>query len=366
MEIYFNMRNKIVAITSSLFILSGCQNIIPMPISNNSASLKISMKILDSSMHIQSFDSTLVKKIRVFIKGIGIDPPILPTSATPSYANPIIDLSEGNSFTADFSNIPVGKNRIITLQGLNNAGNLLGQVKSLIDINSGANNLNSINWRTTPAADIVEKILYDKALPFLAAGIDPLKLQSNIDMLTGYDGNNFTKRHPSLLNTDILASDIVRLNNIPEKMAAPDMPAISPDVESNVAKTTITLDGNNPSTPDVALFIRKGPLKGIKSVESFTVKLLDPTSTAPLSVRYPDLSTFPVVTFPSGINYYRIPYKIENITPNIYPGNNYILIWNCKYTDLFNRPQEEGNNIFNLVNPSNPADFKIIVDNILG
>lgn len=109
-----------------------------------------SLQYLSSRSNYNLLDVESVVSAKVSVSGDGID----------SEISTVCDVQNGiGSFC--LQKIPVGKNRIITVQGLDSSGIEISDavLKALVDIQPGENTISEINRKTSPKAFVYEKLL---------------------------------------------------------------------------------------------------------------------------------------------------------------------------------------------------------------
>lgn len=106
------------------------------------------------SVNYNNLDVEDIKRAKIFVSGTGI--------AEGEEPYTFCDVSDGSgSFKID--KIPVGKNRIVTVQGLDESGNNINEavLKAVVDINSGVNELGTITRATSVKGFIYSALLED-------------------------------------------------------------------------------------------------------------------------------------------------------------------------------------------------------------
>lgn len=158
----------------------------------------------------KSIDPTDVYYGNISVTGQGIVSPINNAFGT----NPI-RLPNGNeNLVLNSINVPVGKNRVITVQGLNENSSSLGnhvQIKGLVDVLE--NNLTSatVNWNTTPSAKVIENLI--SASSSHVNTLNGNDIQNLVNKIINNDtpANTTDDIHPSLVNSTAISNYI--LNN---------------------------------------------------------------------------------------------------------------------------------------------------------
>lgn len=109
--------------------------------------------------------------------------------------------SGGSSSNVTINNIPVGKNRVVTIQAKKNSTDMDGIIiRGVVDINTGSNSA-MITWTTTPLGNVFYKLL--KTHGYNISGMNSA-LKTQIESVI----SGTTVSHPSFLNTDQIASDV--------------------------------------------------------------------------------------------------------------------------------------------------------------
>ncbi len=106
------------------------------------------------SVNYNNLDVEDIKRAKIFVSGTGITVGEEPSA--------FCDVSDGSgSFKID--KIPVGKNRIVTVQGFDESGNVIDEavLKAVVDINSGVNELGTITRATSVKGFIYSALLED-------------------------------------------------------------------------------------------------------------------------------------------------------------------------------------------------------------
>lgn len=158
--IAFSCSNQIDTKSSDLQLLSLLSS------SSDSAYASIVVPIGESS---RSLDVTEIAYANAKVFGYGIA-----SGSEPETKN--IDVTNGSGNFSIYD-VPVGKNRIIQLQGFDADGNLLkdGTIRLLIDVNPGENTVSEINRETTKLANV---FYYLKELGFDISGISSSEISS--------------------------------------------------------------------------------------------------------------------------------------------------------------------------------------------
>ena len=141
----------------------------------------------------RALDVSELKYASVTVSGTGI-----PSGSEPSRKN--VELSGGKG-TVTVSNIPVGKNRIVTVQAFSNSdgAKIDGvRIRAVTDISEGGNSV-IVDWNTTALGNVFAS-LYEKSIDISAVSADDkLKIQNAID----------TTVNASLINASAIADDYI-------------------------------------------------------------------------------------------------------------------------------------------------------------
>ena len=150
----------------------------------------------------RALDVSELKYASVTVSGTGI-----PSGSEPSIKN--VELS-GGAGTVTVSNIPVGKNRIVTVQAFSNSdgAKMDGvRIRAVTDISEGVNSV-TVDWNTTALGNVFAS-LYEKSIDISAVSADDkLKIQNAID----------TTVNASLINASAIAGDYISgVENLKDK-----------------------------------------------------------------------------------------------------------------------------------------------------
>ena len=157
----------------------------------------------------RALDVSELKYASVTVSGTGI-----PSGSEPSIKN--VELSDGAG-TVTVSNIPVGKNRIVTVQAFSNSdgAKIDGvRIRAVTDIKAGANSV-TVDWSTTALGNVFAS-LYEKSVDISAiSDEDKSKIQNAIDSTV----------HASFINAAAIADDyrsgVEKLKDKAEYVLAP-------------------------------------------------------------------------------------------------------------------------------------------------
>ena len=141
----------------------------------------------------RALDVSELKYASVTVSGTGI-----PSGSEPSREN--VKLSDGAG-NVTVSNIPVGKNRIVTVQAFSNSdgAKIDGvRIRAVTDIKAGANSV-TVDWNTTALGNVFAS-LHEKSVDISAVSDDDkAKIQNAID----------TTVNASLINASAIADDYI-------------------------------------------------------------------------------------------------------------------------------------------------------------
>ncbi|MGV3524910.1 MAG: WD40/YVTN/BNR-like repeat-containing protein [Candidatus Sericytochromatia bacterium] len=158
--------------------------------------------------------TTQITQFRATLTGVGIDGTRYPSEAATDGVFSNSGCTQNSTVT--FADVPVGVARVITLEGLNAAGDTLpnSQIKAVFHFVDPSTPLTqNVNPRTTPAALLVEQLLGNANFPaqrqaHLVGKLNLSTLQSLLDILTGVTGSvpgDYAFTHPpGLLKLDLL------------------------------------------------------------------------------------------------------------------------------------------------------------------
>lgn len=139
-----------------------------------------------------TFNDTTITRIKIEVSGVGISKPITKTvnwnkNATETYQ---ID-------------VPTGKNRIVSVTGLNSLGQPVATLLGLSDILENTTSVVSLNYGMTPAARIVKQVMDTRSEVVNKINAD--KLKRLIYNITGYRDSDSTYSKVNPLKIDIYA-----------------------------------------------------------------------------------------------------------------------------------------------------------------
>lgn len=255
------------------------------------------LQMEDEGFTIAALPIASITKIRATLSGIGLSTPLSPVGAD---SNGDLTVPPDGLAVIDFE-VPVGVNRIVSLSAYNSAGQLVegSTIKGVLDIRDTSVNVAEIQFRTTPAATVLEKLIV--ADPLMASLTPMAQLQTFIDTqltqpVTGSVPMTF-QTHPSLVNTQEIFQTIVNINaNQP-----PGSPVILPQSATPEMLTA-------PHTLQGLITIQEG-----YDEADLTITVLDPASAYPGAVIKGPIST-PIT----------LPFTISGIAPNA-PGHPWIV-----------------------------------------
>lgn len=268
----------------------------------------------------KSLSPLLVKtdKLKGYVTGIGITSPITPDPSTnpplvdgfiPVTIKKINDKWVGEAVA--YFVVPLGNNRIITIEGYNTyiylppeSGLLPGAViKGVFNVTeTGIDNF-SVDWYNTATAKIIENLI--NLDPLLASLINYNDLQNYVNTLTNptspdpalYPYTFIT--HPSLINCEKIAEEIINLNKNNPPGSTPILPNYNKPEMFITPKTltgTVTIFNSCSSRSGEARYIN--------------VSVCDPASSYPGWIYQGVIPAGPKTIF---------TYTINGITPNV-PG----------------------------------------------
>lgn len=153
-------------------------------------------KITIDGRRIQSLPLLQIVQARITVKGEGIAQPLAQTISL-----------VGGAGSARITSIPVGKNRILTAEGIDAAGTVVpgALLRAVVNIAKGSNQA-SINWSTTPAGGVFNRLFLEdiRLNTKYSSTISAEEVQSLVSDLTVH----FSVPHPSLIDAEAIANAI--------------------------------------------------------------------------------------------------------------------------------------------------------------
>lgn len=270
-------------------------------------------KLPENELRKKGFTTQFIEPTDIYfangqVTGNGIGAPINPSAPVNPFALP----NGTNTVNVVFSNVPVGKNRVVTVTALDAAQAPIAahyEIKGVTDVSTGGNTV-TVSFQTTPTARVVEKIIAD-AHPSINF-VNPTDIQTFVDRLVNNDTPSpLDDIHPTLIDHDAIAL-FIEANNVPPN---PTPPITVPD------RTAYT---NIPGTVT-------GTISGLQEAYKlgaadetvfppFTLVLNDPSSQAQITAAQVQAGVVPSLN-----------YTINNVTP----GVNYDLT----LTSAYHQPQ---------------------------
>ena len=132
-----------------------------------------------------------VKYASVVVSGTGIQ-----AGSEPSASN--VSVTGGRGSSSPITNIPVGKNRIVTVQAFDASNTKIDgfYLRAVVDIEAGSNSV-TVNWATTALGSVFAKLHEDGVNISAISNSDKNAIKAAID----------SSKHASLINVQEIASD---------------------------------------------------------------------------------------------------------------------------------------------------------------
>lgn len=144
------------------------------------------------------FTDPLITTVRVEVEGYNM------TKQTMSF-----DWSPSSVASSISLNVPAGKNRVVSITGLDDSNNIIAKLMGLTDISMDSPNVLSLNYGETPAARVVSMIL-NGTRKEIADKIDANDLKDLINNITGYsDTDNAYIRNPNFVDINAIAQNVM-------------------------------------------------------------------------------------------------------------------------------------------------------------
>jgi formylglycine-generating enzyme required for sulfatase activity len=144
------------------------------------------------------FTDPLITTVRVEVEGYNM------TKQTMSF-----DWSPSSVASSISLNVPAGKNRVVSITGLDDSNNIIAKLMGLTDISMDSPNVLSLNYGETPAARVVSMIL-NGTRKEIADKIDANDLKELINNITGYsDVDNSYDRNPNFVDINAIAQNVM-------------------------------------------------------------------------------------------------------------------------------------------------------------
>lgn len=179
--------------------LTACSNI-PVQDTNNIVSYnsvgKLSIKIdsfnKNSFNTKATFNDNTITRIKIEVSGVGISKPI----------TKMVNWNKNTTETYQID-VPTGKNRIVSVTGMNSLGQPVATLLGLSDILENSTSVVSLNYGMTPAARIVKQVMDNRSSVVNKINAD--KLKRLIYNITGYRDSDSTYSKVNPLKIDIYA-----------------------------------------------------------------------------------------------------------------------------------------------------------------
>lgn len=205
----------------------------------------------------QALDCTAFAKAKISVRGVGITGSLYPAAA--NAGNQFMVPVTGCTINATIPNVPSGENRVAEIKAYTSSNSEIAgsTLSASFDITANPTTV-QMSYRSTQTGQIVGDLIDQNQL-LLATELDTVQLQTLVDQITGASGTypNFTyTTHPLLLNRTALLQDIIAQSG-------------------NLAQLTAT-NANYKLQPAQL----NGSVAGLLGNDTYTVKLLDPLSSA--------------------------------------------------------------------------------------
>lgn len=182
----------ICALVSVLLLFVSCPNTVTVNEDKQSSENQFgSLVISTGSNTARSLDVSMIEKADVSVSGVGIETPLSKTD---------VSISSGtNASNVVIENIPVGKNRLVTVEAKTTIESVLQKMAgvkmtAVTDINKGTNEV-VVNWENTKIGNVYSELL---KLDYDVSSLSPETVSSYLPSDT----------HASLIDSESLASDI--------------------------------------------------------------------------------------------------------------------------------------------------------------
>lgn len=139
-----------------------------------------------------SFNDSSITKIKIEVMGVGISTPI----------TKMVNWNRNTTETYQIE-VPYGKNRVVSVTGMNSLGQPVATLLGLSDIIADSTSVVSLNYGMTPAARIVKQIMDTRSEVVNKINAD--KLKRLIYNITGYRDSDSTYSSVNPLKIDIYA-----------------------------------------------------------------------------------------------------------------------------------------------------------------
>jgi Mg2+ and Co2+ transporter CorA len=174
-------------------LLLSCSNILEEEKIDNTEYGSIIVR--SGNLSDRALDIDLIKYANVKITGNGITPNNEP------YCEPEV---EGGVGYFKIEKVPVGKNRIVTVQALDSSKAVISNVRmrAVVDVETNKESEVTVTWNTTAVGDVFAKLYAD--------GVDLASVdRTAIENTIYYEGDDSNKQFisPFLIDTDAIAND---------------------------------------------------------------------------------------------------------------------------------------------------------------
>ncbi len=250
--------------------MTACSDINSVPIQNTQSlsktngfgNLTIKLDAFKSGFKTKSdFSDTAISKVKIEVTGFGITTPISKT----------VEWTRNSTETYSIS-IPNGKNRIVSVTGMDSLNNPIATMLGLTDIYADSTTVLSLSYGTTPAARIVKQILETRAEVVNKINAD--KLKRLIYNITDYrdSDNTFFKLDPLKIDVYAIAQRI--LSNDGE-IDPNDTADFMKEVEFGKIKLYIKDKQGNPVNLSNGVSVKVNDISGKTPVQMGDYSLLD-------------------------------------------------------------------------------------------
>lgn len=169
-----------------------------------------------NNLSTQSIQCNAIAAFEVLIHGPGLEPPLLPDEAD---NEGLISGSGCTGVNATFSSVPVGKNRVLWVHGLDNNNDQIpgSEVSVVLDIVNGSNSSVDLNQLSHVSGRVLERLFHSGQRGiYLFSRLNHSDLDSLIfDIVSPqgqpptYDYYQTGSVHPAWVNVDKIAEDLI-------------------------------------------------------------------------------------------------------------------------------------------------------------
>lgn len=197
---------------------SGHQDIRPIDVNLGNVTLSVTLPLeahaVAKGYGVQALDSyfySYVTSLRITVTGADITTPVVVD----------VPVANGTTSVSRTTNIPVGKNRHFVIEAYDHAtvdhsSSAIAKIRAVADINAGASNTVSVNYESTPAGAVFNKLIND-GRSGNATALNLAKTASAADVdawvktnLTRYDSQTgLYAVHPTLVDIDAIVAHML-------------------------------------------------------------------------------------------------------------------------------------------------------------